>query len=49
MKDEKSKHMIALFLMFLGLCLILFGTLRGEEESVLQKAINICMECIGIG
>jgi len=26
-----------------------FGIYRGEVDTVLKKAINICMECIGLG
>lgn len=33
----------------LGLVWMGFGILRGEMPVVLEKAINICMECIGIG
>ncbi len=33
----------------LGLGMIGFGIYRGEMGVVLEKAINICMECIGIG
>lgn len=32
-----------------GLILMGFGILRGEMSVVLAKAINICLECIGIG
>ena len=32
-----------------GLLLMAFGISRGEMSVVLEKAINICMECIGIG
>lgn len=32
-----------------GLCLMGLGIYRGEMAVVLEKAINICMECIGIG
>lgn len=28
---------------------IFIGILRGEHTIVLQKAIRICMECIGLG
>ena len=29
-------------------CMV-FGIYRGEVDTVLKKAINICMECIGLG
>lgn len=32
-----------------GLGLMLYGICRGEMAVVLKKAINICLECIGIG
>lgn len=28
---------------------IIFGISRGEQLTVLQKAVNICLQCIGIG
>ena len=36
-------------LMFIGILLMGWGIHRGEMAVVFTKAINICMECIGIG
>ena len=32
-----------------GAALLLIGLLRGEARLVLQRAIQICLGCIGIG
>lgn len=32
-----------------GLLMMAVGIGRGEMMIVLEKAVNICMECIGIG
>lgn len=37
-----------LYLVF-GAALLLIGLLRGEARLVLQRAIQICLGCIGIG
>lgn len=33
----------------LGLMMMGFGLYRGELAVVFKKAVNICLECIGIG
>ncbi|MDO5539124.1 MAG: CD1871A family CXXC motif-containing protein [Eubacteriales bacterium] len=33
----------------LGIGMMAYGIYRGEMAVVLTKAINICLECIGIG
>lgn len=33
----------------IGLVMFFFGCYRGEAETVLSKAMRICLECIGIG
>lgn len=35
---------LAIAVLFLAL-----GVLRGETQIVFRKAVNICMECIGLG
>ena len=38
-----------LVLLLIGVGFMAFGIWRGEMAVVFQKAINICLECIGIG
>lgn len=45
LRDSKSGICLAI----LGIGAMAFGVYRGEMPVVLEKAINICMECIGIG
>lgn len=37
------------FLILAGAILMGFGVGRGEMALVLRKAVNLCLECIGIG
>lgn len=32
-----------------GILFVVIGVLRGEAGEVLNKAVRICLECIGIG
>ena len=47
--SEKKKNIIALLIIAVGVAFLCFGIYRGETMVVLRKAINICLECIGIG
>lgn len=40
---------ITLFLLLVGMMFLTIGVLREEYTIVMGKAINICLECIGIG
>ena len=45
----KKQFFITSGLIVLALALVVIGTLRGEDTVVWRKAVNICMECIGLG
>lgn len=49
MKKRMRSPRGGIYLAVLGLAMMGFGIYRGEMPVVLEKAINICMECIGIG
>ena len=45
----KSKKTIQIVLLITGVMMITYGVFRGEVDVVLNKAIKICLECVGIG
>lgn len=45
MKDNLLRNIILID----SIGLIIVGISKGEVATVLTKAINICLECIGIG
>ena len=49
MKSELSKSLINLVLIVLAFVFIVYGIFNKEVVTVFNKAINICLECIGIG
>ena len=46
---EKLSQTAPFILLGIGAAALLFGVLSGDMELVLQKAVRICLECIGIG
>jgi hypothetical protein len=45
----KKTRFIQLGLILIGSVMLLSGVLLGEPNTVLHKAIMICLECMGIG
>ena len=44
-----KRHFPAVLLIVLAAVLIVVGILMHQPESVLHKAVRICMECVGLG
>ena len=49
MKKIFASRWPGLILAAAGILMMGYGIFRGEMAVVFTKAINICMECIGIG
>lgn len=48
-KKHLNSRWITVLLLFVGAVFLAVGIWRNENTIVMQKAINICLECIGIG
>ena len=50
---KRMKHLkrgkIQILLLLAGIILLCFGVWRKEVETVIEKAVNLCLECVGIG
>ena len=49
LKKYRSRRLLQIGLLVLGIVFVLIGVYREEVSTVLTKAIYICLECIGIG
>ena len=50
MKQKILKSRLSsLILLCMGIAMMYVGYQRGEAQIVMNKAIRVCMECIGIG
>ena len=47
--SDKRRLLIAGTVLAAGAAFLVIGISRGELDTVFRKAINICLECIGIG
>lgn len=45
----RAKKAIFQELLIVGVAMLCFGAMRGEADTVLSKAIRLCLECVGIG
>lgn len=48
-KTACIKSIVRFLLLVLAAGFLACGFLRGEWETVLYKAVNVCFECIGLG
>ena len=49
MTNKKMGVAVSLALLIAGIAMIVAGVLRGEAQTVLAKAVRICVECMGLG
>ena len=47
--NHRIRNWTAAALVVLSVACLAVGILRGEDTVVWRKAVNLCMECIGLG
>ena len=43
------RYLVPVAVLLVGVGFMIVGATNGQAAAVLKKAINICMECIGLG
>lgn len=49
MNIKRSRRNAGTLALVAGLALMALGVMRGEAVEVLHKAVQVCLQCIGIG
>ncbi len=47
--EKRTRRLIAGAILVVAVMMIVYGMYRGEVSIVLNKAVNVCLECIGLG
>lgn len=47
--NKRKINRAGIFALITGAVLMITGVINGEHTQVFEKAIRICLECIGIG
>lgn len=47
--QKRKRSLWAWSVLIVGAAFIAIGIARGEMDTVLRKAVMVCLECIGIG
>lgn len=47
--DRNKTWLVQLVILLAGAGMMVYGVFRGEIPIVFNKAVNVCLECIGLG